>query len=238
VDVEELVQRAGIADVVAETTMGLAGRTVDVVRRELAGLDTVVAGIVDRVLRRGPGPAGPPALMGSPAADGGTNRETVSGRYAGPVSRGAAAAIDVGVILGSYSAGVGLVGFLAQALFGFSIGNGTGTVASVVLAGWAALYIAVSTAISGRTVGKAVVGLIVVSRTGHPVGPFAAVVRMLTVPFSTSIFAAGLLLIVLRRDHRALHDLIARTAVVYDWGDRPAQLPAPLTAYLRAHDAA
>ncbi|MFD1249578.1 hypothetical protein ACFQ3F_17385 [Nocardioides ginsengisoli] len=35
----------------------------------------------------------------------------------------------------------------------------------------------------------------------------------------------------------SLLDLIARTAVVYDWGGRTAQLPDPLTAYLRAHDA-
>ena len=34
------------------------------------------------------------------------------------------------------------------------------------------------------------------------------------------------------RERRALHDMLARTAVVYDWGERPAKLPAPLTRYL------
>ncbi|RMI29814.1 RDD family protein [Nocardia stercoris] len=267
VDVEELVQRAGIADVVARTTMGLAGRTLDVVRRELAGLDRIETGIVDRVLRRrGPAPLGPPALVGRassaqpdtvapsgpavhpppgpdtttvrrPKTAAAVGRTTVSGRYAGPVSRAAAAAIDVGVILGAYSLAFWLVGVLAKALFGFSVGEGNGIVASTLLAVWAALYLTTTTAISGRTVGKGIIGLTVVSRTGSPVRPRAALVRTLAFPLST-IFAIGLALIALRRDHRALHDLIARTAVVYDWGDRPAQLSAPLTAFLRAHDAA
>ena len=166
------------------------------------------------------------------------SRASVTGRYAGPVSRAGAVAIDVGVVLASYSIGVGITGFLLNAIFDASLEDGTGAVASVVLLGWAALYVAVGTAIAGRTVGKAIVGLKVVTRDGRPVGPAAAVVRVVAFPLSTSLFGLGLLLVVLRRDHRALHDLIARTAVVYDWGDRQAQLPGPLTAYLRAHDAA
>ena len=64
-DVEALVQRAGIPDIVAETTGNLAGRTLDVARSQVAGLDTVVTGIVDRVLRRrGPAPLGPALLVG------------------------------------------------------------------------------------------------------------------------------------------------------------------------------
>jgi uncharacterized RDD family membrane protein YckC len=165
------------------------------------------------------------------------SRASVTGRYAGPVSRAAAVAIDVGVVLASYSVGVGLTGFLLDALFDVSLEAGTGAVASGVLIGWAAVYVVVGTTITGRTVGKAIVGLKVVSRSGRHVGPGAALVRVLVFPLSLSLFAIGLLLIVLRRDHRALHDLIARTAVVYDWGDRAARLPDPLTAYLEAHDA-
>ncbi|TNM47236.1 RDD family protein [Nocardioides albidus] len=165
------------------------------------------------------------------------SRVSVTGRYAGPVSRAAAIAIDVAVVLATYSLGVGLAGFLMEALFDVSIAEGTGTVASVVLIGWGASYVAAATAVAGRTVGKAIVGLKVVSRDGQPLRPSAAVLRVLVFPLSTSLLGLGLLLVVQRRDHRALHDLIARTAVVYDWGDRPAQLPGPLAAYLRARDA-
>jgi hypothetical protein len=37
---------------------------------------------------------------------------------------------------------------------------------------------------------------------------------------------------VVQREHRALHDLIAGTAVVYDWGSRTAELPGPLSEFL------
>lgn len=166
-----------------------------------------------------------------------SRRASVTGRYAGPVSRALAAAIDVGVVLASYSLGVATAGFLSRALLDISLEKGTGVVATLVLLAWGAVYLAASTTVTGRTVGKAVVGLKVVSRTGHPVRPRACLVRVLVLPLSTSFFAIGLLLIVLRRDHRALHDLLARTAVVYDWGDRQAELPGPLAAYLRAHEA-
>lgn len=165
------------------------------------------------------------------------SRASVTGRYAGPVSRALAAAIDVGVVLASYSVGVGILGFLGRALLDVSLEEGTGVVATLALLAWGAVYLAASTAVAGRTVGKAVVGLKVVSRDGRPVRPRACLVRVLVLPLSTSFFAIGLLMVVLRRDHRALHDLLARTAVVYDWGDRPAQLPGPLAAYLQAHDA-
>ena len=34
---------------------------------------------------------------------------------------------------------------------------------------------------------------------------------------------------------RALHDAAAGDAVVYDWGDRHAEMPAPLTQWLNRH---
>lgn len=65
VDLEDLVQRAGIPDVVADTTGRLAGKTLDAARRQVVGLDTVVSGIVDKLLRRrGPAPVGPALLVG------------------------------------------------------------------------------------------------------------------------------------------------------------------------------
>jgi hypothetical protein len=39
-------------------------------------------------------------------------------------------------------------------------------------------------------------------------------------------------MILFRRDHRGLHDVIAATAVVYDWGDRQAEMPGPLADFL------
>ena len=55
---------------------------------------------------------------------------------------------------------------------------------------------------------------------------------MLVYPFSF-ILGLGLIGIVVGKHRKALHDWAAGSTVRYDWGDRPAELPAPLTAWLR-----
>lgn len=159
-------------------------------------------------------------------------RASVTGRYAGPVSRLLAAALDLGFVLASYSLGVGLVGFLARALLNADVTRVAGLPATVLLLAWGGFYLMVATLVSARTVGKGVLGLKVVDRHGGYVHVRQAVLRVLFLPVSFFLFGVGLALVVLRRDHRGLHDLVARTAVVYDWGDRPAELPAPLSAFL------
>ena len=57
-------------------------------------------------------------------------------------------------------------------------------------------------------------------------------VRTLAFPLSVLFFGIGLLMIVVQREHRSLHDLIAKSCVVYDWGDRSAEMPGPLSDFL------
>jgi len=52
------------------------------------------------------------------------------------------------------------------------------------------------------------------------------------VPFSFLLLGLGLVGVVIGREHRALHDLAGRSAVVLDFGDRPAELPGPLSKFL------
>lgn len=159
----------------------------------------------------------------------------VSGRYANLATRTVAVLFDVAFLLGSYTVVVAVLDVLGRALFNLAISHAVGLTASLALAAWALVYVVVSVAISGRTLGKAVVGLKVVRRDGLPVRPLGAIVRAVTFPFSIALIGAGVVMILVHRRHQALHDLCAGTVVVYDWGDRPAQLPAPLTAYLRDH---
>jgi uncharacterized RDD family membrane protein YckC len=79
-----------------------------------------------------------------------------------------------------------------------------------------------------------VVGIKVVGKEGRPVSPGHAAVRALLLPFSVAS-VVGVLGVVLDAKQRALHDLAAKTAVVYDWGDRPAELPTPLSQWLTDH---
>ena len=79
-----------------------------------------------------------------------------------------------------------------------------------------------------------VLGIKVVSADGYPVSPGHAALRALVLPIS-AVTVVGLLGVVFDASQRALHDLVAKTAVVYDWGDRPAELPAPLSKWLTDH---
>lgn len=160
-------------------------------------------------------------------------RLSVSGHYAGPVSRAAAALIDGGLIMALYTFGYAGLDLLLNAFFGHSLSGDHSTPLAVAsLAVWAFLYVFVSLAITGRTAGKGLAGLRVVHADGAAPSIGALFLRTIVFPISALLFGIGFLLIIFQREHRGLHDLIASTAVVYDWGDRPAEMPGPLSDFL------
>jgi hypothetical protein len=65
VDLQALMERARIGDLVAQSTSQMAGSTLDVGRRQIVGLDTVMMRVVDRALGRSgqDQPLGPPELV-------------------------------------------------------------------------------------------------------------------------------------------------------------------------------
>ena len=80
-------------------------------------------------------------------------------------------------------------------------------------------YLTAAWWISGRTVGDHVMGIRVVTgkRTRLRVG--RAFVRAVL----CAAFPVGLLWCVISRERRAVHDVLLRTSVVYDWLPRPAR---------------
>jgi uncharacterized RDD family membrane protein YckC len=157
----------------------------------------------------------------------------MSGRYAGPVSRLGALALDLFIISSTFALLWAGVAYLFDVLFGGS-DNGTsaGWLGAVCLVVYAFCYFWLSQAITGRTVSQALFGLKVVRTDGSPLKPGAAAIRTVVLPFSFLLFGIGALMALVDRRRRALQDVAARSAVVYDWGDRPAALPAPLTRFL------
>jgi hypothetical protein len=59
VDIDGIVERTEIGSLVVRSTSGVATEALDAVRSRAVGVDTTIARIVDRVLRRRPGPVGP-----------------------------------------------------------------------------------------------------------------------------------------------------------------------------------
>jgi uncharacterized RDD family membrane protein YckC len=241
VDLEGLVRRSGVPQLVAESTNQLAGSAIDLVRRQLVALDVIIDRFLCRLLRRDPDaqPVGPPLLLATDAAPDALVRQTVSGHYTGAVTRAVSAALDVAIITTSYTLGVAGLTFLAGIFFGSSLTDlgGQSPLAIAALATWAFVYSFSSHAVAGRTLGKGIVGIRVVSADGSPLSVRQALVRTLAFPLSILLFGIGFLMIPFQREHRALHDLIAGTSSVYDWGERSAEMPGPLSAFLERQSA-
>ena len=150
----------------------------------------------------------------------------LQGTYAGFVTRFAGFLVDIVTIAVLFALGGHVVDYLVSALRGpsFTFTTDTPKLAGLVLLVWAFVYCAYPLAVSGRTFGMAVVGLRAVRRDGSELGGWHAVVRVLAFPLSFVLFGFGFLLILIKRDRRALHDLIASSAVVYSWNARAARL--------------
>ena len=235
VDVEALVRRSGIPEIVADSTHQLAGSTLDVFRRQIAALDFWVNRVVDALMRRPAGsvPLAPVGLTeaSSPAETGG--RREVTGHYAGPVGRTLAFALDSAVITLVYAGAGATFDWLASTFLDESLVGGLNPwISAAAFTTWAFVYFFGSLAVAGHTFGQALVGLRVVARDGSTLPVLSALARTIVTPLSFLLFGLGLVGVVIGREHRALHDVVGRSAVVLDFGDRPAELPGPLSKFL------
>jgi uncharacterized RDD family membrane protein YckC len=238
VDVDAIAASLDIDAIVAESTKGVFGRFIDLLRRQVVGVDEITMRALNRLfLRRDYAslPSGPPlAVQAEEAIDDGA---TMSGRYAGPISRLGALGLDLFVITSTFALIVAGAQFLVDLLFNTTFDlEGTWIAAGLILV-YGFVYFWLSQAVTGRTVCQALVGLKVIRSDGKALSPGAAAIRTLVLPLSFVLFGIGAVMALVDRQRRALHDLAARSAVVYDWGDRPAALPAPLTRFIERRDA-
>jgi uncharacterized RDD family membrane protein YckC len=148
------------------------------------------------------------------------------GNYAGAISRLAAFAADVGASWGLYTLGVALLNAALKLVTGHSFTLSNHQLAAfIVLTVWEFLYFTYQWALSGKTLGMAILGLQVVTAQGAPISGRQAVFRTLGLGITLFLTVGiGFLGIVYQRDRRALNDYIAGTAVVYDWDARAARL--------------
>ena len=147
------------------------------------------------------------------------------GHYAGSVSRFLGYAIDLGVISGLFGLALAAVSFAASLVTGHTFSwDRRALPVAIAYGGWWFAYFAYAWAASGKTFGMAVLGLQVVSREGKTAGPRRAIVRTLAFPLSFLLFGLGFAGILAGRERRALHDVIAGTAVVYTWDARAQRL--------------
>ena len=235
VDVNALVERTEIDAIISRSTTGVFTNLLDVARTQLISVDQVVQVLVARVLRgrrrEAPGtpvePTDTPDLSSLPLSE---RAVVLQGHWAGSVSRFLAFLIDYFVIGVLYSAGLLLTSMASEVVLGSSISLENHRGLSLLTFGlWVFVYVAGSLAATGRTIGKAILGLLTVRADGGPMRPRRASLRTICFPISFLIFGIGFLVGLVRRDRRQLHDLLAGTAVVYAWDARTAKLRADST---------
>lgn len=234
IDMNEIVDQVDIDDIVAQSTRGFTERIIDLFRRQLVGIDAVIMRAITRLLRREPStlPSGPPGLVARHDVEG--MPDTMSGRYAGPLTRVIAYALDVLIMFGSFTMIVAGAQWLLTTFLSLEIDLGQWqtpvAIASITL--YAFFYFWIGYMLVGRTIMMAILGLKVVHADGSPLTPGSAFIRTILLPVNLILFGIPALLILFDRQRRGLHDFAAKSAVVYDWGDRPAALPAPLTRFI------
>ncbi|MGZ4619296.1 MAG: RDD family protein [Frankiaceae bacterium] len=222
VDVEAIASRAKVESLVGKSAAGMAYSTLDLLRRQVVGIDVVMLRMGDRMMRRDV----------RTVAD--AESASVTGQLAGPLSRLLAIAADVALLSVLFTFGLSVGTYLFNLFTGNSVNvelASGGPVWLAVFILWAFLYMLGTTEIAGRTPGKGLVGLRVLADNGEPLRARSDLVRTLMLPVSC-IFLIGLLGIEFGRRRKAFHDVVAHSIVVYDWGDRPAEMPAPLTRWL------
>jgi uncharacterized RDD family membrane protein YckC len=149
----------------------------------------------------------------------------LQGHYAGIVTRITAFLIDIVVSAALYLLLLVLIRLGVEFVSNHTITWGDHQVVTIVgFAVWEILYFALPWSASGKSLGMAIVGIRVVRTDGSPVGFGRAVVRIVTLPLSIVFALIGVLMILVQPEHRAVHDLIAGTVVVYSWDARAAQL--------------
>jgi uncharacterized RDD family membrane protein YckC len=158
---------------------------------------------------------------GTPAA----TQENLQGCCAGFASRFIAYVVDVAASTAVFMLGLAGVAFAVSVVAGKSINwNRDDAWAGIAYLCWLFVYFAYSWSASGKTFGMALLGVRVVRSTARPAGPRRAVLRTAAFPLSFMILGLGFAGILIGGQRRALHDVIASTAVIYSWDARAARL--------------
>ena len=230
VDVNQLVARTELGEIIARSTTGVFSELLDVARTQVIITDQVAQGVPARMLGRParqlpPHPGGSEEPAGSADLSPTDRAVQMQGRFAGSVSRFLAFLADQFVIGVFFAIGALLVQSAIRVVFQTSFDiEDSGAVMVIAFVLWAFLYTAGSLAATGRTIGKAILGLMAVRSDGSKLDARHAALRTLMFPLSFVLFGIGFLIGLVRRDRRELHDLIADTAIVYAWDADTARL--------------
>jgi uncharacterized RDD family membrane protein YckC len=223
VDVEAIVDRVDIAAIVERLDIDAIVSNVDIdaiVRK--VNIDAIASQLdIDAIVSR----VDVDTIVYQLDVDAIVPREARSfqGHRAGLVTRLAAGAIDVGVVILALVVCYFVVFAFLYLLDprNFTAPRPSPALVYAVGALLLILYLAVSWMGNGRTYGDHVMGLRVVNRQGRRLHPLGALARAALYV----IFPIGLLWVLISGQNRSLQDLVLRTSVIYDWEVHPIKPP-------------
>jgi uncharacterized RDD family membrane protein YckC len=151
--------------------------------------------------------------------------DLLDGRPAGFVTRLLAYATDIAIVAGIIALG-GWIAVLVDNLLetlGVDVRLSLAALYVFLIPFIAGLYFVVFWSLTGRTIGKSILGLKVVAPSGMPPTIGRSIVRVLGYVVSAIFFWAGYLWVLVDADRKAWHDHMANTFVVYDYSREPAR---------------
>jgi uncharacterized RDD family membrane protein YckC len=208
IDIEALAGETDLGAIIARSSGGMASDALDAVRGQAVGLDEFVDRSVARLARL-------------------VRRRRPASRWrgAGAVSRFVAYVIDLAISSSLFTIALAAISYAVMIVTGHPIiWNRHGYITAIASAAWFMAYFGYSWAAGGRTLGMAALGLRVVRAGNADLESWRGVLRAVVFPLSFLLCGLGLAGIVFQRQHRALHDFIAGTAVTYAWDARAARL--------------
>jgi uncharacterized RDD family membrane protein YckC len=144
--------------------------------------------------------------------------------YAGLVSRTVALVVDAAVLTVGFAVASGVVGLILSLFTAVEV-TSPGAVLGVA-GGWTIVvvtYFILFWTLVGATPGMRLMRMRVVDGRGEPPGPARAALRLVGAVLAALPFFAGYLLVLVDDRRRGLHDMLARTIVVYEGAELPEE---------------
>jgi uncharacterized RDD family membrane protein YckC len=154
--------------------------------------------------------------------------------YAGLVTRTVALVVDAAVLTVGFAVASGVVGLILSLFTAVEVSS-PGAVVGVA-AGWTivvASYFVLFWTLAGETPGMRLMRMRVVDEHGAPPGLWRSALRLVGAVLAAIPVFAGYLLVLVDDRRRGLHDMIARTVVVYATAE-PAEEAAQSSRSSRA----
>lgn len=162
------------------------------------------------------------------AADRKARARAMRGRRAGLITRLIADAIDLAIVAALLFGALVAAGVVMYMLGDgrFRLPHGGPLLTAIAYPVTEIAYLSFMWGSRGRSFGKDLLGLRVLQGDGRRLRPLRSLGRAV---FVTFLGGPSLLWVAVSRRNLAVHDIVLRTAVVYDWsyGSAPAAVPTP-----------